>query len=175
MSADARRARRAPATIRPAPILAAVGLTEARSRRPPRSWSAASAALLRRLVSGLLVMVEARARAKAQMGAEVTALQLDGNNPLKFARSPEQAMAQLLSPPASGFLDADKAVEDAYLDLQSHQMATLSAIPGALRATLERFSPGSIRRRAPKAGVCSARSSPPSMTRPCGAITSANM
>lgn len=109
--------------------------------------------LLRRLVSGLIVMVEARARAKAQMGAEATALQLDGNNPLKFARSPEQALAQLLNPPESGFMDADKAVEDAYLDLQSHQIATLSAIPGALRATLERFSPGSIRRRAAKAGV----------------------
>lgn len=109
--------------------------------------------LLRRLVSGLLVMVEARARAKAQMGAEATALQLDGNNPLKFARSPEQALAQLLNPAESGFMDADKAVDDAYLDLQSHQVATLSAIPGALRATLERFSPGSIRRRAAKAGV----------------------
>ena len=32
-------------------------------------------------------------------------------------------------------------------------MATLRAIPGALRATLDRFSPGSIRRRAEKAGV----------------------
>jgi len=113
------------------------------------------AALLRRLVSGLLVMVEARARAKAQMGAEATGLQLEGNNPIKFARTPEQAMAQLLSPPEHGFMDADKAVEDAYLDLQSHQIATLAAIPGALRATLERFSPGSIRRRAVKGGVLS--------------------
>ena len=45
------------------------------------------------LVAGLLVMVEARARAKAQMGAEMTGLQLDGNNPIKFARSPDQALA----------------------------------------------------------------------------------
>jgi len=135
-------------------ILAAIGLTEAEVAAAPELVGRVGG-LLRRLVSGLLVMVEARARAKAQMGAEVTALQLEGNNPLKFARSPEQALAQLLSPPASGFLDADKAVEDAYLDLQSHQVATLSAIPGALRATLERFSPGSIRRRAPKAGFLS--------------------
>jgi type VI secretion system protein len=109
--------------------------------------------LLKRLVSGLLVMVEARARAKAQMGAEMTGLALDGNNPIKFARSPEQALAQLLSPPAPGFLDADKAVEDAYIDLQSHQVATLKAIPGSLRATLDRFSPGSIRRRAENIGI----------------------
>ena len=50
-------------------------------------------------------------------------------------------------------MEADKAVEDAYLDLQSHQVATLRAIPGALRATLDRFSPGSIRRRAENIGL----------------------
>jgi len=109
--------------------------------------------LLKRLVAGLIVMVEARARAKAQMGAEMTGLMLEGNNPIKFARSPEQALAQLLMPPQPGFMDADKAVEDAYMDLQSHQVATLKAIPGAIRSTLDRFSPGSIRRRAENMGV----------------------
>lgn len=108
---------------------------------------AKAGALLKRLVAGLLVMVEARARAKAQMGAEMTGFELEGNNPIKFARSSEQALAQLLNPAQPGFMDADRAIEDAYLDLQSHQVATLKAIPGALRATLDRFSPGSIRRR----------------------------
>ncbi len=111
--------------------------------------------LLRRLVSGLVVMVEARARAKAQMGAEATGLELEGNNPIKFARSPEQALARLLSQAEPGFMEADRAVEDAFLDLQSHQVATLRAIPGALRATLDRFSPGSIRRRAEAGGILS--------------------
>jgi len=87
------------------------------------------------------------------MGAEMTGLALEGNNPIKFARAPEQALAQLLSPPAPGFMEADKAVEDAFIDLQSHQVATLRAIPGSLRATLDRFSPGSIRRRAENIGI----------------------
>ncbi|MDQ8757653.1 type VI secretion system-associated FHA domain protein TagH [Sphingosinicella sp. LHD-64] len=133
-------------------FVAAASLSEREIERSPELVRKAGS-LLRRLVSGLIVMVEARARAKAQMGAEATQLQLDGNNPIKFARSPEQALAQLLNPAQKGFLEADKAVEDAFLDLQSHQIATLSAIPGALRATLDRFSPGSIRRRATKAGV----------------------
>jgi predicted component of type VI protein secretion system len=121
----------------------------------PRSPDLVSKAgsLLKRLISGMVVMVEARARAKAQMGAEATGLQLEGNNPIKFARSPEQALARLLSPPEPGFMEAERAVEDAFLDLQSHQVATLRAIPGALRATLDRFSPGAIRRRAEKAGL----------------------
>jgi type VI secretion system FHA domain protein len=133
-------------------LLEAAAIADSQVERTPETAQKAGR-LLKRLVAGLLVMVEARARAKAQMGAEMTGLQLDGNNPIKFARSPDQALAQLLMPPQPGFMEADKAVEDAYLDLQSHQVATLRAIPGALRATLDRFSPGSIRRRAENIGL----------------------
>jgi len=132
-------------------LIEAAALTEVEVQRSPELIAKAGS-LLKRLVSGLLVMVEARARAKAQMGAELTGLQLEGNNPIKFARTPEQALAQLLNPPESGFMEADRAVEDAYIDLQSHQVATLKAIPGALRATLDRFSPGAVRRRATSLG-----------------------
>jgi type VI secretion system protein len=135
-----------------AAMLEAAAIADGSVERSPELLQKAGS-LLKRLVAGLLVMVEARARAKAQMGAEMTGLQLEGNNPIKFARSPEQALAQLLMPPQDGFMDADKAVEDAYLDLQSHQVATLRAIPGALRSTLDRFSPGSIRRRAENIGL----------------------
>jgi type VI secretion system protein len=142
-----------PATVEKllAALLEAAAVESQVEKTPETVQKAGS--LLKRLVAGLLVMVEARARAKAQMGAEMTGLQLEGNNPIKFSRSPEQALAQLLMPPQPGFMDADKAVEDAYLDLQSHQVATLRAIPGALRATLDRFSPGSIRRRAENMGL----------------------
>jgi type VI secretion system FHA domain protein len=135
-------------------LLESAAIAESKVERTPETVQKAGS-LLKRLVAGLLVMVESRARAKAQMGAEMTGLQLDGNNPIKFSRSPEQALAQLLMPPQPGFMDADKAVEDAYMDLQSHQVATLRAIPGALRATLDRFSPGSIRRRAENLGILS--------------------
>lgn len=109
--------------------------------------------LLRRLISGLVVMLEARARAKAQLGAQGTSLEFDGNNPLKFARTPEQALAQLLNPPQRGFMGSDRAIEDAFKDLQAHQMATLMAMQGALRATLDRFSPAAIRSRAENTGL----------------------
>jgi type VI secretion system FHA domain protein len=111
--------------------------------------------LFRRLVSGMVVMVEARARSKSQMGAESTSLQVEGNNPIKFARTPEQAIKQLLNPKARGFMEAEKAIEDGFVDLQSHQAATLAAIPGSLKMTLERFSPGSIKRRAENMGILS--------------------
>lgn len=113
----------------------------------------ASGMLLHKVIAGLVVMLEARARAKSQMGAQGTALQFDGNNPMKFARTPEQAITQLLNPPERGFMTAERAVEDAFTDLNSHQIATLKAMQGALKATLDRFSPASIRQRAESGGL----------------------
>lgn len=109
--------------------------------------------LFRRLIAGLVVMVEARARAKSQLGAEPTAFSPEGHNPLKYARTPDEAIAMMLSPEQTGFMPAERAIEDAFQDLQSHQMATLRAMQGALRATLERFSPEAIRQRAAARGL----------------------
>lgn len=109
--------------------------------------------LLRRLLGGMVVMMEARARAKAQLGAQGTSLEFDGNNPLKFTRSTDRAMAQMLNRPDRGFMPADRAVEDAFRDLQAHQLATLTAMQGALASTLDRFSPSAIRARAETGGL----------------------
>ena len=119
----------------------------------PVQAATSAGALAKRLVAGLVVMMEARARAKAQLGAQSTTLELKGNNPIKFARSPERVLAQLLDPPERGFMGAADAVEDSLRDLQAHQMATLAAMQGALRSTLDRFSPEAIRSRAETRGV----------------------
>jgi type VI secretion system protein len=152
----------APAAPVPAPVaqghsaarlFAAAGLGPDALKTSDEDALAAAGQLLRGLVAGLVVMLEARARAKGQMGAQSTALEFDGNNPLKFARSPEGALAQLLGPPERGFMGSERAVEDAFFDLQSHQMATLKAMQGALKATLDRFSPGAIRQRTEANGL----------------------
>lgn len=109
--------------------------------------------IVQSMVSGLVVMLEARANAKAQLGAQGTILQLSGNNPLKFSRTPAEAIAQLINQPVRGFMPADQAIEDAFLDLQAHQMATLRAMQGALSAVLERFSPTAISTRTETRGL----------------------
>lgn len=131
-----------------AALLAAAGLDRKDVAGAPDGIATRIGALLRRLAAGLVVLVEARARAKSQMGAETTSLQFDRNNPIKFARTPEQALSQLINPSERGYMDAEQAVEDAFFDLQSHQMATLKAMQGALKATLDRFSPTAIEGRA---------------------------
>jgi type VI secretion system protein len=135
-----------------APLL---GLTRSDLKEDWLRTLATMASLLRTLISGLVVMVEARARAKAQLGAQTTILQFDGNNPIKFARTPEQALLQLLNAPERGYLAAEQAIEESFVDLQSHQMATLRAMQGALRATLDRFSPKAIRARVEDKGLLS--------------------
>jgi type VI secretion system FHA domain protein len=127
-------------------FLGGAGLEAQDFRETPQQVLATAGGLLRRLMGGLVVMLEARARAKAQLGAQGTALEFDGNNPLKFTRSADRALAQMLNRPDRGFMSSDRAVEDAFRDLQAHQMATLSAMQGALAATLDRFSPSCLGR-----------------------------
>jgi type VI secretion system FHA domain protein len=133
-------------------FLRAAGVETTVAQRSPALLDRAGK-LFHRLVAGLVVMVEARARAKSQMGAQATAFEVEGNNPIKFSRTPEDAISALLNPPARGFLDAGSAIEEAFFDLQSHQLATLRAMQGALRTTLDRFSPGAIRKRAEHRGL----------------------
>jgi type VI secretion system protein len=133
-------------------FLTAAGFSEADLKTSPVEASQAAGHVLRRLVAGLVVMLEARARAKAQLGASGTILELDGNNPLKFARDPSRVLLQLLNPPERGFMPAEKAVHNAFQDLQAHQMATVVAMQNALRSTLDRFSPTAIRGRAETGG-----------------------
>ncbi|MDE8653709.1 type VI secretion system-associated FHA domain protein TagH [Novosphingobium album (ex Liu et al. 2023)] len=146
-----------PAPVEPRQVLAALanaaGLDAGRLQFGETETLSTAGALLRKLVGGMVILLEARSRAKSQMGARGTTLELDGNNPLKFARTPEQALIHLLNPPERGFMGSERAVEDAFKDLQAHQMATLLAMQGALRVTLERFSPNAIRARAEKKGL----------------------
>ena len=134
-------------------FLAGAGMERDSVQHDPAAALHQAGTLLRSLIAGMVVMLEARARAKSQMGAQGTGLEISGNNPLKFARSPEQALRHILNPAERGFMGADLAVEDGWRDLQAHQLATLKAMQGALRSTLERFSPKSIRSRAETRGM----------------------
>lgn len=152
----------APAPVAPPPppvsdaafqqLVRYMGVDPAKLSETPEQTAERTGRMLHRLIAGLMTLIEARARAKDQMGATATQLQFDGNNPLKFARNVEQALEMTLNPPLRGYMDADAAVEDAFRDLQAHQMATLKAMQGALQATLQRFSPQAIAARTEEKG-----------------------
>jgi type VI secretion system protein len=134
-------------------LLDAAGLEPGDLKQDPAAAAATAGAILNRMATGLVRMIESRARAKAQLGALGTIWERDGNNPLKFSRDPDRALLQLLNPPERGFMRADRAIDSAFRDLQAHQMATLAAMQNALRSTLDRFSPSAIRARAERGGL----------------------
>ena len=133
-------------------LIATLGIPSDSISGSPDETAARAGRMLRRLLAGLITLLEARARAKDAMGASATQLSLDGNNPLKFARDIDQALQMVMNPARPGYMEIDLAIEDSYRDLQAHQIATLKAMQGALKSTLNRFSPDTIKAEAKKNG-----------------------
>lgn len=133
-------------------LIGGIGISSSNLTESPEDTAARTGRMLRRLLAGLVTLLEARARAKDAMGASATQLRLDGNNPLKFARDIDQALAMVMNPARPGYMEIDLAIEDSYRDLQAHQIATLKAMQGALKSTLERFSPDTIKKEAAENG-----------------------
>ena len=101
--------------------------------------------LLGRLVHeatrGTVDLLVARAALKREIRAEMTMIVTRENNPLKFSPSVEVALGHLLSPPARGFMESDRAMRDAYEDLRAHQFGFLAGMRAALEGILKRFDP----------------------------------
>jgi len=146
----------APAPVTTAPSALFAGFLAAAGLKPgdigeatPAAVLESAARLLRQTADGLIRLLDARARIRHQfgVGAQVTTFQRAGNNPLKWTRSPEQALRQLVGTPDPGFLPGPLAVQGAFEDLQAHEMAMIAAMQEALGATVERFSPDAIKAR----------------------------
>lgn len=114
-----------------APMPAAV--TEARP-----TAASASDVLLQTCIAGLHALARDRRKARADLGIKEDAA---AGNPLLGAPSAEAALAGLHQlPPAA----ADAAIRAAIAELDRHQRATLGAMQGAFRATLDQFAPAAI-------------------------------
>jgi predicted component of type VI protein secretion system len=101
-------------------------------------------AMMRIAIGGIHRLVAMRAMAKDEMQAQMTVIQVRGNNPLKFAPDAAVALRLLLQPPARGFLAGPTALRDALIDLQSHQVGVMAGMRSALEAVLDRFDPASL-------------------------------
>jgi FHA domain-containing protein len=93
---------------------------------------------------GTVDLLVARAALKREIRAEMTMIVAKENNPLKFSPSVEVALNHLLSPPARGFMPADRAMRDAYDDLRAHQFGFLAGLRAALDGIIKRFDPATL-------------------------------
>ncbi|MGZ5797615.1 MAG: type VI secretion system-associated FHA domain protein TagH [Caldimonas sp.] len=111
--------------------------------------------LVHEATRGTVDLLVARAALKREIRAEVTMIVTRENNPLKFSPSVEVALGHLLSPPARGFMESDKAMRDAYDDLRAHQFGFLAGMRAALEGILKRFDPAVLESRLTQKSILS--------------------
>jgi type VI secretion system FHA domain protein len=107
--------------------------------------------ILRIVTSGLIKVLTARKEIKNQFRMTSTIMRPVENNPLKFDRSVEEAMHTLFIKCNPGWLGPREAYQEAFDDLERHQLATLAGMQAAFAAVLKRFNPAALEKMCERA------------------------
>jgi type VI secretion system protein ImpI len=102
-------------------------------------------ALLRLVTENMRQLLNARGQSKrlARMSQQTTIEALN-NNPLKFAPSAEEALRIMFGSPNPSYLDARRALEEAFADVKDHQVRTYAAMQQALAMIVADLDPRAI-------------------------------
>jgi type VI secretion system protein ImpI len=98
-------------------------------------------AALRLTVESTMKLLRARAELKRQFRLPGTYIEAGDNNPLKFSADAEEALAKLLGQRSPRYLDTVPAFEDAFSEIQFHQVALLSGLRAGFERMLTFFDP----------------------------------
>jgi type VI secretion system FHA domain protein len=113
----------------------------------PRAAMRAIGALFAAFVAGTREVLMSRAEIKHEMRVEQTMMRARDNNALKFSISAQEALVALLHPSRPGYKAPLAAVEEAFNDIRSHEMAVMAGLQTALIALLKRFDPEALESR----------------------------
>ncbi len=100
--------------------------------------------MLRSTVEGVMEILRARTNLKSEFRANQTMIRPAENNPLKFSPSFEDAMSNLFVKTSPSYLPPVKAMEEAIIDIKTHQLALMAGFQGALTSLLDKFEPENI-------------------------------
>lgn len=103
--------------------------------------------LLALFANGTVGLLSSRSILKREVKADMTVLLDRENNPLKLLPDGSAALRQMFGLPFPGFMTPPSAVEDAFHDLQAHQIAMVAGMRAALNDLLQRFSPARLAER----------------------------
>jgi type VI secretion system protein ImpI len=102
---------------------------------------------LRLLAENLMQLLSARQQAKGfARSSSHTIVEATDNNPLKLSPSAHDALAIMFGPVNSAYLDAHRAILQAFEDLKVHQIQTYSAMQQALAIIVEDLDPKKMER-----------------------------
>jgi type VI secretion system protein ImpI len=129
-------------------LIEAAGLPEdIVARSSPAELAEQIGSVLRLVTENLMQLLSARQQAKRlARSSNHTTVEAVDNNPLKFSPSARDALATMFGPKSSGYLDAQRAVLQAFEDLKAHQLRTYSAMQYALTIILSDLAPNKIER-----------------------------
>ncbi len=112
--------------------------------------------LLAQMVDAMMVLLQSRTELKNAIRSDITTLSRSDNNPLKFSFDAADALTKMLSNRDDGYLEPERAIEQAVDDLKLHQLAMLEGMKSAVRAVLMQFNPETLSRNLEKTGGISA-------------------
>lgn len=100
--------------------------------------------LFRKAVEGTIEVLQSRAEIKNEMRMDMTTIRPIENNPIKFSMTVEEAIKKLLLEKSKSQMNPEKAMDEAYDDIKSHQVAVISGIQASLTSVLKRFEPDNL-------------------------------
>ncbi len=100
--------------------------------------------LFRKAVEGTMEVLQSRAEIKNEMRMDMTTIQPIQNNPIKFSITVDEAIKKLLLEKSNSQMSPSKAMDEAYDDIKSHQVAVISGIQASLTYVLKRFEPDNL-------------------------------
>lgn len=92
--------------------------------------------MVRVLLDNVLDLLHMRAEQKQQLRVQQTTFKRTENNPLKFSASSQDAVEALLLKRHPSFLQAEQAINEAFVDIQTHEKALLSGIEAVINELL---------------------------------------
>jgi len=92
-------------------------------------------------------LLAARAQSKnAMRSASQTLIQLQGNNPLRWAPTPQDALKLMFGRPTPSYVDACDAFERSFQTLKNHQIDTFASLQEAIQVLLSDLDPAVVER-----------------------------
>lgn len=112
-------------------------LTENSSPQTQENWQQLKSTVL----TGMIELLKSRTSIKSELNIANTCLMSAQNNPLKFSSTAEEADHWLFNNENNGFLSPVDAFEQAFSDLESHQVALLIGIRSGINCLLTLLDP----------------------------------
>lgn len=120
---------------------------------PAADLARLTGAMLREALRGAMAVLRSRSMTKREARLDVTLIVARDNNPLKFFPDVDGALAQMLTGGGAGYLPPAEALERAFMDIESHELAVIAGMRAALAHVLTRFDPAQIEAQLDKPGV----------------------